>query len=260
LPFKLAGEQEPGGPDSFLLDAALSAIKREETARAEQFVKYSLDTKDTARGHDLKGEILSARGDDQGSIDEWRQALILDPNYFYTLIDLGKYYLKKQDITGAVPYLDRAVEADPANARGHHLRGLAYQAAGDFDRAIQEYSKALPDAEYTKDIANFYLNYGTALVSAGDYQEAARMFEEHVHLHPEDFEGHYQLGAADEVLAERSVKDVYTADAISELKKALTAKPDYPMAHYYLSKAYRRLGMEAESEDEFALYERFLPK
>ncbi|MGH9824272.1 MAG: fused MFS/spermidine synthase, partial [Blastocatellia bacterium] len=51
-PFKVPDPtQEDTGPAEFLLDAALSAIERDDVGRAEQLTKYSLDLKETARGH-----------------------------------------------------------------------------------------------------------------------------------------------------------------------------------------------------------------
>src|SRR5262249_31769689 len=150
---------------------------------------------------DIVGEIRSARGDDDGALSAWLQALDIDPSHFYTLVDLGKHYLKKQEISRAVPFLDRALQSGPDSARAHHLRGLAYQAMGDNSRAAEQYRMALSDARYAKSIPNFYLNYGTTLTSLGIYDDAAQMLEQHVKLNPADTEGHYQLGSALEILA-----------------------------------------------------------
>ncbi|HUK89567.1 MAG TPA: fused MFS/spermidine synthase, partial [Blastocatellia bacterium] len=76
---------EKGGPPDFLLDAAVAAIRRDDIGRADQFVSYSLALADTARGHSIEGEILSSRGDNKGALDEWGQALALNPNHLYTL-------------------------------------------------------------------------------------------------------------------------------------------------------------------------------
>src|SRR5262249_5020180 len=245
-PFELSEPDDPAGPDSFLLDAALGAIKRDDLGRAEQFVSYSMSIKDSARAHDIIGEIRSARGDDDGALSAWLQALDIDQNHFYALVDLGRHYLKKQEISRAVPFLDRALQSGPDSARAHHLRGLAYQAMGDNSHAAEQYRMALSDAKYARSIPNFYLNYGTALTSLGIYDDAAQMLEQHVKLNPADIEGHYQLGSALEILAERSIDQSYAKysdRAIEQLTRVVSARPDHAMAHYYLSKAYRRLGL-----------------
>ncbi len=242
-----------------LTEAALSAIKREDTGRAEQFIAYSLDTFETAKARSVLGELRFAGGDEERAVSEWQRALELDADHFYTLINLGKLYLTKQEPLRAAPFLDHALKVEPENTRAHHLRGLAYQATGDSARAVIEYRKVLPDARYARSIQTFYLNFGTALVPLGLYQEAAQMFEEYVRLAPSDAEGHFQLGSAYEVMAERSLDDPMTYRAIDELRRALTIKSDHALAHYYLSKAYRRLGKLGEAEAEFEFYERLTP-
>lgn len=242
-----------------LTEAALGAVKRNDKERAEQFVNYSLEFGESAQAYSILGELRLARGDETGAVEAWQAALALDPRHFYTLIDLGKLYLTKQDLPRSVPYLDRAIEIDSASARAHHLRGLAYQAAGDNAHAALEYRKALPDAEYTHNVQTFYLNFGTALMQVGLYQEAAQMLEEYAKLAPNDFEGHFQLGVAYEIDSERTLNDATTRRSVEELKLALGLQPKHAMSHYYLSKAYRRLEQWDLADAEFELYERLSP-
>ncbi|MCI0489758.1 MAG: fused MFS/spermidine synthase, partial [Blastocatellia bacterium] len=260
-PLPYMGEETmiAGTQADFLLEAALGAVKRKDESRAEQFARYSLDIFETARTHGVLGELRFARKDEQAALDHWHRALELEPDHFYTLINMGKLYLGREDAPRAAPYLDRAIKADPKSARARHLRGLAYQVAGDDLSAVLEYRKALPDAKYARSTENFYLNFGTALVRLGLYEESAQMFEEYVKLAPKDYEGRYQLGAVYEILAERTLDDPMTYRAIDELKRALTLKPDHAMSHYYLSKAYRRLGQFDEAEAEFQMYENLTP-
>jgi len=242
-----------------LTEAALEAVRRNDKERAEQFVNYALAFGETAQAHDILGELRQARGDESGAIEAWQTALALDPNHFFTLIDLGKLYLTKQDLPRSIPYLDRAIQIDPASARAHHLRGLAYQAASDNAKAALEYRKALPDAQYTRSIPSYYLNFGTALMQIDMYEEATQMLEEFSRLAPNDFEGHFQLGAALEIRSERSLDDSTTRRAIEELKLALSIQPRHARAHYFLSKAYRRLEQYDLADAEFELYESLSP-
>jgi Tfp pilus assembly protein PilF len=242
-----------------MINLALGAIKRSDRDRGEQFLNYSLEIAETAQALSMRGELLLARGEESSAEDSWRHALALSPDHFYTLINLGKLHLTRQEIEQAAPYLDRAIAVDPQSARARHLRGLAYQARGDNAGAVTEYKKALPDREYTRSIRTFYLNFGTALSAIGYYEEAAQMLEEYIKLAPNDFDGHYHLGVALQILSERAMDDGLTRRAIEEFKLALGIKPNYPQAHYYLSKAYRRLGEYEKAEAEFALYERLSP-
>ena len=253
------GKNYSGGESDLLTEAALEAIRRNDRDRAEQFITYSLEFAETAQAHGILGELRQAHGDEAGAIEAWQTALAIDPRHFFTLIDLGKLYLTKQDLPHSIPYLERAIQIDPGSARAHHLRGLAYQAGGDNAQAALEYRKALPDAQYTRSIPTFYLNFGTALMQIALYEEAAQMLEQFSRLAPNDFEGHFQLGAAYEIQSERSLDDATTRRSIEELKLALGLQPKHAMAHYYLSKAYRRLEQYDLADAEFELYERLSP-
>src|SRR5262249_34965507 len=115
----LAGgaDRSERGDAQLLTEAALGAVKRGDRQRAEQLVGYSLEHSETAQGHSMLGELQNARGDESGAIESWQAALTLDPNHFYTLINLGKLFLTKQDTAHAVPYLDHALQVDPVSAR-----------------------------------------------------------------------------------------------------------------------------------------------
>jgi spermidine synthase len=253
----LEGKSGFAASDAELLtQAALGAVKRDDHARAEQFVNYSLELADTAQANGMLGELRAARGDDSGAIEAWETALVLDPKHFFSLLNIGKLYLTKQDIPRAVPYLDRALAVEPESARAHHLRGLAYQAMGDNSRAALEYRKTLSDAAYARSIPTFYLNFGTALIQLGLYEEAVQLLGEYVKLAPNDFDAHYQLGAALEIQSERTLDETTTRRAVQELQIALRLQPNHAMAHYYLGKAYRRLGLYDLADAEFEAYQR----
>jgi tetratricopeptide (TPR) repeat protein len=104
------------------------------------------------------------------------------------------------------------------------------------------------------------LNFGTALMGTGLYEEARQMLEEYARLAPRDPDAHTQLGLVCEILAERTLDDFFTNRAVEELKMALGLRPDQPLSHYYLSKAYRRLGLFEQAETEFEIYERLSPE
>jgi len=247
------------GQAEAMAETALRAVKRSDYGRAEQFVNYSLELTETAQGFSMLGELQLARKDESAAVDSWKQALTLDPEHFYALINLGKIYLTKQDAPRAAPYLDRAIAVNPDSARAHHLRGLAYQASGNHAAAALEYRKALPDVAYTRSIETFYLNFGTALVQTGLYEESAQMFEEFIRLKPNDFDGHYQLGSVYEIISSHTFNEDIARRAIEELKLALAIRPNFPGAHFALSRVYRRLGLEDLADSEFELYERFSP-
>src|ERR1041384_7747112 len=103
-PLKCLVGNESQSDHDLLIEAAVGAIKREDKERAEQFVRYSLDLKETAQAHGILGELRLTQNDEAGALDEWQAALTLNPDHFHTLVNLGKLYLTKQDAAKAAPY------------------------------------------------------------------------------------------------------------------------------------------------------------
>jgi predicted Zn-dependent protease len=97
----------------------------------------------------LEGSVYDRLGDAYvraGKYDEaqrsLQEAVLLEPNATGPLILLGKAMLKKNDPLGAVTYLERAAQMDPANYMTHSLLGQAYRAMGRPEDASRENATA----------------------------------------------------------------------------------------------------------------------
>src|SRR5581483_7310314 len=64
----LEGRSANSTSDAELLSqTALGAVKRDDHARAEQFINYSLELADTAQANSMLGELRASRGDEAGA-------------------------------------------------------------------------------------------------------------------------------------------------------------------------------------------------
>ncbi|WP_404422542.1 tetratricopeptide repeat protein [Thalassospira australica] len=153
------------------------------------------------------------------------------------LIQLGDILRIDQDYTGAANAYNRAIErlggTDAVGWRLLYRRGIAYERAGDWNRAEADFLKALelePDQPYVMN----YLGY--SWVDMGkNFNEAEDMLRRAVELQPED--GYivdslgwvyYKLGRYD--------------DAVEQLEKAVELKPDDPTINDHLGDAYWQTG------------------
>jgi tetratricopeptide (TPR) repeat protein len=103
------------------------------------------------------------------------------------------------------------------------------------------------------------LNFGTALMQVGYYEEALPVLEEFARLSPREFDAHFHLGVCYEILSERLLDEGLARRAADELRIAISIDTRHAMSHYYLSKAYRRLDMHDQADAAFEIYERLLP-
>ena len=134
---------------------------------------------DSYRVHQLMGDLEAAKGDDAKAIGEYRAAIALKPsapNLHYSLghllwkdlkvpearvaleaelamnprhggalNDLGNTYLFEHQPNKALPYLVRALEANPGNADIHRDLGTAYSELRDFHKAEEHFKIAVTD-------------------------------------------------------------------------------------------------------------------
>ncbi len=76
------------------------------------------------------GQALAIVGDDTGSAQ--------NPDYARAakLVEAGDY-------AGAIPLLQKSVDADPTNADAHNLLGFSHRKLGDVEMALAHYGRAL---------------------------------------------------------------------------------------------------------------------
>lgn len=93
------------------------------------------------------------------------------PDYHYQLA--ANFFAEKM-VPQALRELLLTIEIDPAHADALHLLGFIYQGRRDYTQAIVYYRRAVAARD------NFYIaqnNLGTALLAAGRYDEAAKLYE-----------------------------------------------------------------------------------
>lgn len=148
----------------------------EKLATAAYLSLYQADP-NSHRSHQLMGDLAATRGEDGKAIEEYRAAIALKPslpNLHYSLghllwknlqipearvelmaeltlnprhagalDDLGNTYLIEHQPEKALPYLNRALAADPENPDIHRDLGTAYSGLGDYLKAEPELKIAL---------------------------------------------------------------------------------------------------------------------
>src|SRR5262249_53674769 len=93
--------------------------------------------------HNNLGIALKDKGDLDGAIACYRQALRLDPQFALAHTNLGAALKDKGDLNGAIACHRRALRLDPRFARAHINLGAALWAQGNRDVAIAYYRQAL---------------------------------------------------------------------------------------------------------------------
>jgi len=127
------------------------------------------------------GEMLQARGDLGGAIDQFEYAIKIRPNDAVANNALGGALLAKGDLAGAVKQFDFALKVQPEYFDAHYNRGTALAAQENFMGAAAEFAEA---AKLNPNDANAQANWGTALVQLGKLQDARSHYQAALRIDP----------------------------------------------------------------------------
>lgn len=168
---------------------------------------------------------------------------------------LGLIYYNKGLYKDAIVHYKKAIELNPRSGEVssiHNNLGVVYLAIGDFDRAIDEFEKALSDVLYpTPEIA--YNNMGWAYYKKGHLDKAIENYVKAVNQNPSFPQARNNLGIA---LLDKGKLE----DAEKEFKKALELFPGYTEARFHLGRVYMKMGQKKKALEEFEYIVREAPE
>src|SRR5579863_5509099 len=162
---------------------------------------------DLIGAHSALGIALQYKGDLEGAIKEYREALRLNSDSPVVRKNLGFALWAKGDFEGAASHLREVVRAKPDYPLAHYNLGVALQAKGDGDDSLSEYRDAVrlkPDlpvahndlVRLKPDYSSAIENLGSVLQSQGDIDGAIAEFREWTRLDPENWLALNNLGIA----------------------------------------------------------------
>jgi tetratricopeptide (TPR) repeat protein len=139
--------------------------------------------KDLAAVFNGRGTAYRATGDFTRAIQDYDQAIKLNPNdataFYYRGIANGK----RGDPDRAIQDFGQAIKLNPNHVGAWYSRGLTYSNKGLWDRAIQDFDLAITLNPNYSDALN---NRGLAYISKGQYDRAIEDFDQVLKFDPKD--------------------------------------------------------------------------
>lgn len=119
-------------------------MKGELEAAVDQYRK-SIDIFPTAEAYTFLGWTYSFMGDYEEAIEQCHKAIDVDPDFGNPYNDIGAYLIEMDRLDEAVPWLEKAARAVryESYCYPHQNLGRIWEKKGLWDRAIEEYQKAL---------------------------------------------------------------------------------------------------------------------
>ncbi len=164
------------------------------------------------------------------AIEEYEQALNIDPENPEIYSRLGYALLETKDFAKAIQTYKRYVQLRPKDCNSHSSLAFAYMRQGLTDQAIRSYEDAL---RFCQDDANAFVQLGKAYQS-GDYAiEAIECFRRAIEINPDDIQAY-------ELLAKLCNDRKLYPEAIAAYK-AIIEHPNHGKAPEWISWANGRV-------------------
>ena len=176
------------------LEQDINTIVHPASPKAEQYAyeqqreanKQAPVTQDTlsAQTYFERGWKKYQSGDYYGALDDYNQAIQIDPQYAIVYTNRG--WLKHDklgDYQGALHDYNLAIQLDPQYALAYNNRGwLKHDLLGDYQGALQDYNLAI---QYDSQLILAYINRGTLMYNnLKDYQGAKADWERALQIDP----------------------------------------------------------------------------
>jgi tetratricopeptide (TPR) repeat protein len=187
------------------------------------------------------GSFLSARGNANEAISDFRKALEIWPNQSRDHNNLGKALVQKGRMAEAMDHFQTARRISPDDPDTESNIAAALLQQGDADDAISHLRRAV---EKWPRHAQAHINLGNALLQNHETDAAIAEYKQTFALPFDHAESHYSIGNA-----LRQKGDI--EEAMVHYRKALELRPDYANAHNNLANALRQQGRTEEAVPEY---------
>lgn len=167
----------------------------------------------------------------KNKVKQLHRRLKRNPDDFDSNMQLGTYYLKKEEIGTAIPYFEKACLIRKKNPELLFLLANAHKLEGNLASAEKYFQSAL---ELEPNNYKFIYNYGVFLKDSKRHQEAISLFERSFELRPDNIELLNDIGV---MCHEQNEYD----DAIRYFKTAIEKNGDYLVAQINLAFTYLEL-------------------
>jgi tetratricopeptide (TPR) repeat protein len=258
-------------PSSFEVNELMGLVYAAQglDEKANRYLKDATRLKpdDAAARTNLAVNLVHLRKDSLAEV-EFKKVVELEPGSYNANHNLGEFYIRRENIATAIPYLEKAQSENPASYDNGYDLALGYERTGrlaEARRQVQELLQQNDTAELHNLLAGVEEKAGNYVPAVNEYQKAAHMDPSESNLFDWGSEllAHQTLDPAIEVFSQGLKRYPHAPrlavglglalymrgsfdDAVKALLLGTDLDPRDARAYYFLSKAYDRSPSEAD--------------
>jgi tetratricopeptide (TPR) repeat protein len=187
-----------------------------------------------------RGYVRYDLGDKQGAIDDYTLAIKFNPNYALAYNNRGIVRKDLGDKQGAIDDFNLAIKINPNYAQAYKNRGIVRNELGDKPGAIDDYTLAI---KINPKYANAYNNRGIVRYDLGDKPGAIDDFNLAIKFNPNYADAYNNRGIVRYDLGDKP-------GAIDDYTQAIKINPNYAQAYKNRGIVYYQLGDKQKARED----------
>jgi tetratricopeptide (TPR) repeat protein/S1-C subfamily serine protease len=206
-------------------------------------INKAIELSPRAAFYNNRGNVRDDLGDKQGAIDDYNQAIKINPNYAQAYYNRGIVRDELGDKPGAIDDYNLAIKINPNYAQAYYNRGNARDDLGDKQGAIDDYNQAI---KFNPNYAPAYNNRGVVRDDLGDKPGAIDDYNQAIKFNPNYAPAYYNRGIVRYDLGDKQ-------GAIDDYNQAIKFNPNYAPAYNNRGNARDDLGDKPGAIDDYNL-------
>lgn len=170
------------------------------------------------------------KGDYDSAIENFKNALEIDPYNLSIYNDLGIIYYCKKDYKSAIKIYEKAIEVNPSYAIAYNNLGIICYEQQNYLESINNYQKAI---NLNPKYYDAYHNLGNAYFKINRHDKAIEIYKKALEINPVSAHIYNNLGISYSNIGQYDL-------SIKNFKKVTGLQPDYIDAYYNLAEIYSK--------------------
>ncbi|OBQ33400.1 MAG: hypothetical protein AN487_20465, partial [Anabaena sp. CRKS33] len=231
---------QPNNPNLYnQKSAVLSDLKRYKEAAAA--INKAIELSPRAGFYTNRGLVRAELGDKPGAIDDYNQAIKINPNDAQAYNNRGNVRDDLGDKPGAIDDYNLAIKINPNLAQAYNNRGIVRNELGDKPGAIDDYNQAI---KINPNYAKAYNNRGIVRNELGDKQGAIDDYNQAIKINPNYAQAYNNRGIVRNELGDKQ-------GAIDDYNLAIKINPNLALAYSNRGGVRSELGDKQGAIDDF---------